>query len=225
MRGLALFSLDTLINLPRLYARAVEKACKGITREEILEMLADNRCPDTGFRLQGVIDNIFQMSRAPDFGRVPPTRITEKFVYESIEQHRETSAAYKAVMRLLHESAGVCVKSYAPRVIDVARSHGLTPGIFYPMEQKCVERIVRYSGLQIDVVAGTAGEKSREELIKKAQRLAKAGETWLMIHDFMDGSNYRGIAEKLKAHYIECNETSEAPLARVTAVLHDVAPK
>jgi len=215
MSKLALFSLDTLVNLPRLYANALAKTFEGaVSREEILERLADS-----GLDFRTVIDNICLARQWTGYARVPAQGPTLQSVTESIAFFKESSGLSKAFIGYLPVGAHGCVKKYAFETVRAARNLDYKTGIFHTISQETVESIVRNTKLKVDVVVGPEYEKKARELIEKAKRKASARETWLIVKAVPSRLDYRKIAEETGAHYIECNETSEAPLARVQAVL------
>jgi len=218
MTELVLFSLDTLVNLPRLYTDAIERVFDGTEpRESILERLAD-----CGMNPYQVIENIVASHHAPEYGRMPSQGPTSDFVLQDLALSKETYPRTQAFKQTVQETADACVKNNASELL-VALQNRKT-GIFYMMGDNMVKRIVQQSGLSVDIVAGYTGSDSEtpyvttKAVVQHAMQLVGVEHVWI-VGNHIFPRDHEALTKSVDVKYIACNETSEAPLARVTAVM------
>lgn len=221
MGRLVLFSLDTLVNVPRLYSKALERASAdaglNLTQQEILEVMAERY----GAGLPLLFSSICHLGHHSGFARFPakskiPYDEAVRHVSEVAQESDELKRMYSAFVKHAPAYARESVKPDAHHLLKKLK-HSKT-GIFYQIEEPLLEKVVSNSRLKVDVVAGVKGEKSTSEIVEKAQRKLREKEALLVVVDRYTPIDYRSIAKERDMRYIGC-EPGNAPLVRVTSVL------
>jgi hypothetical protein len=206
MSELVLFSLDTLVNMPRLYANALEKALDGRkSHEEILESLADSNLDVLGI--------IHEAYSEPHDDEKPEYlgKIVQSSMYGG-----ESLRAYEKFLEVFGVGAHNCVK---PKTYELLREiQHLHSGVFYPMRESILLRVVHNAKLDhrgIDIVAGFDPESEIEDVVRKALMHVHADRILLVAKDRMRAPEYEQISQIVNAEYLPCNEISDAPLEPV----------
>ncbi|MEM3154768.1 MAG: hypothetical protein QW165_04375, partial [Candidatus Woesearchaeota archaeon] len=185
MSSFVLFSLDVLMNMPRLYAIALDKALEGkIEHEEILERLADSNLDVLG---------IIREAYAEPLEKKNPERIGR--ILARTGYCSESLHAYRKFLDMLGTGAHNCVKDKTRELLrELKHVH---TGVFYPMKEENLVRIVNNSKLDhrgIDIVAGFDPEKEIENVIRKAISQSHADRILLVTKDCKRSPGYDTIA-------------------------------
>jgi hypothetical protein len=210
MTELVLFSLDVLVNMPRLYANALTKALEGkMVHEEILESLADGHND-----VLGIIHEVYAEKRDEE----KPVHIGSVLAQKGYTD--ESLQAYKKFIDVLPTGAHRCIKDKTHELLrELQHVH---TGIFYPMKESIVRRIVNNAKLDnsgIDIIAGYDPETEIEDVIRKALAHVHADRAFLIAKDGKRAPEYEQVAQMVNAEYVPCNEISEAPVKPVRRVL------
>ncbi len=210
MSELVLFSLDVLMNMPRLYANALDKALEGkVAHEEILENLADSNLD-----VLGVIHETY----AEPHEKKNPEHIGS--VISKSGYSGESLHAYQKFLEVLGTGAHNCLKDETHELLrDLQNVH---TGVFYPMKESNLLRIVHNAKLDhhgIEIVSGFDPENEIEDVIRKAIMHVHADRILLVTKDYKRAPEYDMIAQMVNAEYVPCNEISKAPIEPVRRAL------
>jgi hypothetical protein len=210
MSELVLFSLDVLVNMPRLYSNALEKALDGkARREDILEQLADS---DND--ILGIINEVYSEPRSSKV----PEHIGS--ILERIGYGGESLRAYTQFLDTLGVGAHRCVKNKTYELLRDLRSAQV--GVFYPMSESALLRVVNSSKLDhkgVDIVAGFDPERDIEDVIRKAINQSHGDRVLIVAKEGRRSPEYEQVAQMVNAEYLPCNEISEAPIGPVRRAL------
>lgn len=211
---LLLFSLGTLINLPRLYTNAMRRVFPDESRESVLERLAQEDNPQT------VISHIIRAKENPGYGLMPTGMVDIHKTEEMLDSSKQIIEAYQEFESYLHQGAGECVKPWSEELLKALK--GRKTGIFNVRREYTLNNIVKESGLSVDIISGLPDEpdgtpftEMKKNLILRAKQSTNADRAWVVEN----GSKYKKLAEETEAYHLDCNESSEAPIARVLAVM------
>jgi hypothetical protein len=210
MTELVLFSLDVLINMPRLYANALDKAFDGrVSHEEILERLADGHNDVLG---------IIHEAYSEKHDKEKPVNIGSILAQKGYTDG--SLQAYKKFIDALSTGSHHCVKDKTRELLrELQHVH---TGIFYPMKESIVRRIVNNAKLDhagIDIIAGYDPEVEIEDVVRKAIAHIHSDRTLLVAKDGKRAPEYELVAQMVNAEYVPCNEISEAPIEPVRRAL------
>lgn len=198
------------MNMPRLYANALDKALDGkMAHEEILENLADSNLD-----LPGIIHEAY----AEPHEKKKPEHISS--VLTKMGYGSESLRAYQKFIEVLGTGAHNCVKDKTHELLRELQD--VHTGIFYPMKESTLLRIVNNSKLDhagIEIVSGFDPENEIEDVIRKAIMHVHADRILLVTKDYKRAPEYDLIAQMVNAEYIPCNEISEAPIEPVRRAL------
>lgn len=218
-----MFSLDTLVNMPRLFSYAMTAAskegsiAKDWKRENFLELLAQTNCD-----LRKAITNICAAHEQQYMGQ---DHVTLDFLADDEMFGRQWSKYLQECKKMMGGEAGKCVKAYGHLLISKLAKMRFDIGVFYPMEGAAVKRVVDGAGLHVRTLIGYKNEPPHtfdipwDELEGElGGALSRAEESWLVVA--AGDQRFAKLAKRSKTQYVECSEAYQAPIARLQQVLN-----
>lgn len=218
-----MFSLDTLVNMPRLFSYAMLNAAKdnspanGWTRESFLELLAQTDCD-----LRKAVENI---CGAHEQQYMEGDYVTLDFLRDGTMFATQWSKYLERCKKVIGRDAGKCVKAMGHLLLSRLAKMRFDVGVFYPMEDATVKRVVDNAGLNVRTFIGYKTEPPHTLDIPWGElegelggALSRAEESWLVVP--AGNQRFAKLAARSKAQYVECSESYQAPIARLHQVLN-----
>ncbi len=211
-----MFSLDTLVNMPRLLSYAMLNAAKDssaaneLTRESFLELLAQ-----TGCDLRKAVENVCGAHEQQFMGQ---DYVTLDFLRDSEMFGSQWSKYLEKCKKAIGRDAGKCVKAMGHLLLSRLAKMRFDIGVFYPMDGSAVKRVVAHAPLAARISIGYKTEPPHifdipwhELEAELGNALCSAEESWLVVP--AGNERFKKLAERSKTQYVECSELYQAPIA------------